>query len=59
SADSKSWAPEYPEGSVLRTRAMADCFRCHDNKTEHKEVTLSRKCETCHLPEKLKDFLSF
>ncbi len=59
SADSKPWLPEYPEGSALRSRAMADCFRCHDNKTEHKEAPLSRKCETCHLPEKLKDFLSF
>jgi cytochrome c nitrite reductase small subunit len=59
SADSKPWFPDYPEGSVLRGRALADCFRCHDGKTEHKGTVLSRKCETCHLPEKIKDFLSF
>lgn len=59
SADSKPWFPEYPEGSVLRSRALADCFRCHDNKTEHKGAAVSRKCETCHLPEKLESFLSF
>jgi len=59
SADTQPWPPDYPEGSVLRARAMADCFRCHDNKTEHQGRVLSRKCETCHLPEKLKEFLSF
>jgi hypothetical protein len=59
SADDKPWLPEYPEGSALRQRAVADCFRCHDNKTEHKGATVSRKCETCHLPEKLENFLSF
>jgi cytochrome c nitrite reductase small subunit len=59
SADSKPWLPDYPEDSVLRKRALADCFRCHDNKTEHKGAFVSRKCETCHLPDKLENFLSF
>jgi cytochrome c nitrite reductase small subunit len=59
SADDKPWLPEYPEGSVLQRRALGDCFRCHDNKTEHKGAVVSRKCETCHLPEKLENFLSF
>lgn len=59
SADSRPWKPEHPEGSVLHKRAQADCFRCHDNKTEYEGRVLSRKCETCHLPEKLTEFLSF
>ena len=59
SADSKPWHPDRPEGSYLHTRALNDCFRCHDGKTEHQGNVLSRKCETCHLPEKLEEFLSF
>ncbi len=59
SADSKPWHPGYPEGSVLRTRALNDCFRCHDGKAEHQGKVLDRKCETCHLPDKIKEFLSF
>lgn len=58
SADSKPWKPEHPEGTVLHKRALADCFRCHDNKTEHEGKVVSRKCETCHLPDRLKEFLS-
>jgi cytochrome c nitrite reductase small subunit len=58
-ADSRPWEPQHPPGSVLHKRAMADCFRCHDNKTEYEGKKLSRKCETCHLPEKLADLLSF
>lgn len=58
SADIKPWNPEYPEGSHLRTRALNDCFRCHDGKAEHQGRVLDRKCETCHLPDKIKDFLS-
>lgn len=56
-ADSKPWNPDHPEGSSLRARALNDCFRCHDGKAEHDGRVLSRKCETCHLPEKIKDFL--
>ncbi|WP_455244221.1 cytochrome c3 family protein [Petrachloros mirabilis] len=59
SADSKPWHPDRPEGSYLYTRALNDCFRCHDGKAEHQGKVLSRKCETCHLPEKIADFLSF
>ena len=59
SADSKPWHPDHPEGSYLRTRALADCFRCHDGKTEHRGKLLERKCETCHLPDKIKNFLLF
>jgi hypothetical protein len=59
SADEKPWLPPYPEGSLLRRRALADCYRCHDGKAEHKGAIVSRKCETCHLPEKLEEFLSF
>jgi hypothetical protein len=59
SADTKPWNPDYPEGSYLRTRALEDCFRCHDGKAEHRGKVLDRKCETCHLPEKIKEYLSF
>ena len=58
-ADSRPWEPQHPPGSVLHKRAMADCFRCHDNKAEYEGKKLSRKCDTCHLPEKLADLLSF
>ncbi len=56
-ADSQPYYPDYPEGSVLRTKAMADCFQCHDGKTEHEEKILSKRCETCHIPEKISEFL--
>lgn len=59
SADSKPWLPNYPEGSALRARAFNDCFQCHDGKTEHQGSVIERKCETCHLPEKIKELLAF
>jgi hypothetical protein len=59
SADSKPWYPDYPEGSHLRTRALSDCFRCHDGTTEYQGKVLDRKCDTCHLPEKIKEVLAF
>lgn len=59
SADDKPWYPDHPEGSYLRTRALKDCFRCHDGKTEHEGKVVSRKCETCHLPEKIGNALLF
>lgn len=59
SADRQPWYPDHPEGSLLRTRALNDCFRCHDGKTEHQSRVLDRRCETCHLPEKIKEVLSF
>jgi hypothetical protein len=59
SADNKPWYPDHPEGSYLRTRALTDCFRCHDGKTEYEGKVVSRKCETCHLPEKISNALLF
>jgi cytochrome c nitrite reductase small subunit len=59
SADNRPWYPEHPEGSYLRARALKDCFSCHDEKSQHQGRVLDRKCETCHLPDKIKDFLSF
>jgi nitrate/TMAO reductase-like tetraheme cytochrome c subunit len=58
SADNKPWLPDHPEGTLLHKRALADCFRCHDNKTQYDGKVVSRKCETCHLSDRLKDFLS-
>ncbi|MDH5640890.1 MAG: NapC/NirT family cytochrome c, partial [Nitrospira sp.] len=52
-ADDKPWYPDHPEGSVLRERALADCFRCHDGKTEYRGKVLDRKCDTCHLADKI------
>ena len=59
SADSQPWNPDHPEGSYLRMRALNDCFRCHDGKTEHEGKVVSRKCETCHIPEQLSRTLLF
>lgn len=57
SADEKPWYPEHPEGSYLRERALTDCFRCHDGKTEFQGKVLDRKCDTCHLADKIAGFL--
>lgn len=57
SADDRPWYPDHPEGSYLRKRALNDCFRCHDGKTEYQGRVLDRKCETCHLAEKIATFL--
>ncbi len=59
SADSEPWHPDHPEGSHLRTRALNDCYRCHDGKAKHQGKVIERKCDTCHLPEKIKEVLSF
>lgn len=45
------------EGSMVKAHRGADCFRCHDGKTEYEGKVLSRKCLTCHLSENLSDFL--
>jgi cytochrome c nitrite reductase small subunit len=55
--DSQPFSPEYPEGSLLHAKALADCFRCHDGKSEHEGKVLSKRCEVCHVPEKIKGFL--
>ncbi len=56
-ADTQRFEPNHPKDSVLYKKAMADCFRCHDGKTEYEGRVLSRTCETCHLPDKVKDLL--
>src|ERR671912_611266 len=35
SEDSEPHYPDHPEGTQLRAAAMADCFRCHDGKTQY------------------------
>ena len=55
--DDRLHEPKYPKDSKLYQSAMADCVRCHDNKTTHNGTVLSKKCETCHLPDKIGDFL--
>jgi cytochrome c nitrite reductase small subunit len=59
STDSQPWYPTHPEGSYLRARALGDCFRCHDGKAQHGGKTLDRKCETCHISEKISGSLLF
>lgn len=55
--DEQPYHPDYPEGSVLWKKSLGDCFRCHDGKSEHEGRVLEKKCETCHLPDKIKNFL--
>ncbi len=57
SEDSRPHYPDHPEGSKLRQAAMADCFRCHDGKSSYEGKVLSNRCETCHLPDKIGNFL--
>jgi hypothetical protein len=45
------------ESSMVNAHRGADCFRCHDGKTEYEGKVLSRKCLTCHLSENLSEFL--
>ena len=55
--DDQRHEPDFPKGSKLWDSSLADCARCHDNKTTHEGHVLSKKCETCHLPDKIGDFL--
>jgi nitrate/TMAO reductase-like tetraheme cytochrome c subunit len=55
--DAERYEPDHPPGSALHKAALADCFRCHDGKTTYEGRVLSRKCETCHIPEKISRFL--
>ena len=55
--DDQQYEPDLPQDSKLWTSSMADCVRCHDNRTTHEGRVLSKKCETCHLPDKIGDFL--
>jgi hypothetical protein len=59
SADPEPHRPSYPQDSRLGKAALADCFRCHDGKTTHDGKVVSRKCETCHIPEKIAGSLLF
>lgn len=59
STDSKPWYPTHPEGTHLRARGLSDCFRCHDGKTEYRGKVLDRKCETCHIPDRISGTLLF
>jgi cytochrome c nitrite reductase small subunit len=56
-ADNASYPTGHPDGTALHKAATADCFRCHDGKTTYEGRVLSRKCETCHIPEKLSELL--
>ncbi len=58
-SDAKPYYPAHPEGSRLRDAALADCFRCHDGKSTYEGKVLSRKCEVCHLPDKISQILLF
>lgn len=49
--------PDHPEGSALWTSSLADCVRCHDNRTAYEGKVLSKDCDVCHLPDKIGDFL--
>ncbi|MCA9472368.1 MAG: NapC/NirT family cytochrome c [Nitrospirales bacterium] len=55
--DDQRYEPQYPKDSKLWEASMADCVRCHDNRTTHEGRVVSKKCETCHLPDKIGDFL--
>jgi cytochrome c nitrite reductase small subunit len=57
SADDKPYHPDYPEGSLLWKKALRDCFSCHDGKATYDGKVLSRKCDTCHIPEKIARYL--
>jgi nitrate/TMAO reductase-like tetraheme cytochrome c subunit len=57
-ADSKPWHPtNHPPDSLLWKKNLNDCFRCHDGKAEHEGKVLGNTCDTCHIPEKVKNLL--
>jgi cytochrome c nitrite reductase small subunit len=55
--DDQPHEPDLPADSKLWEATMADCMRCHDGKQTHGQAVISNKCETCHLPDKIGDFL--
>jgi cytochrome c nitrite reductase small subunit len=55
--DDQPHEPVFPKDSVLWKASLADCLRCHDGKQTHEGEVLSNRCETCHLPDKIGDFL--
>ncbi len=57
SLDEQSYEPPLPPDSKLWAASMADCLRCHDGQQTYEGRVLSRKCETCHVADKLSEFL--
>ena len=57
SLDDQRHEPDLPKDSKLWQSTMADCLRCHDGKATHGGKVISKRCETCHLPDKIGDFL--
>jgi cytochrome c nitrite reductase small subunit len=55
--DDQPHEPAFPKDSVLWKASLADCLRCHDGKQTYEGEVLSNRCETCHLPDKIGDFL--
>ncbi len=55
--DEEPHEPDLPRNSFLWNATMADCMRCHDGKQEYEGKVLSKRCETCHLEEKIGGFL--
>lgn len=57
SMDDQPHESRHPKNSKLWQSAMADCLRCHDGQSTYDGKVLSKRCETCHLPDKIGDFL--
>lgn len=55
--DDQPHEPNLPLDSKLWKTTMTDCMVCHDGKQAHEGNVLSNKCETCHLPDKIGEFL--
>jgi cytochrome c nitrite reductase small subunit len=55
--DEQPHEPDFPENSVLWKATMADCLHCHDGEQTYEGEVLSKRCETCHLPDKIGGFL--
>jgi cytochrome c nitrite reductase small subunit len=55
--DDRPHEPDLPQDSVLWKATMADCLRCHNGEQSYEERVLSKRCETCHLPDKIGGFL--
>lgn len=55
--DEEPHEPDLPPDSFLWKATMADCMRCHDGKQKYEGTVLSKRCETCHLEDKIGGFL--
>ena len=55
--DDQPHEPDLPKDSRLWHSSMVDCLRCHDGNTTYKGKVLNKRCETCHLADKIGDFL--